>query len=162
MSTTSRPIWKSRKSPSVTAEICWKQSESIVAGSLLRVLLRGNGIKVASTRGHWWKHVAPWNSEQNVVTTTTTRTRTTTTTVDMYKSMSRLCLWCMYFRTLMYWVRNPMQEQRRTSQWWSFRVDFTASFARHVPLEVSLPTYDGPEGRFCPAKVYEFLGAQRP
>lgn len=32
------------------------------------------------------------------------------------------------------------------------------SAARHVPLEVSLPTYDGPEGRFCPAKVYEFLG----
>lgn len=30
---------------------------------------------------------------------------------------------------------------------------------RHVPLEVSLPTYDGPEGRFCPAKVYEFLGS---
>ena len=32
-------------------------------------------------------------------------------------------------------------------------------FPRHVPLEVSLPTYDGPEGRFCPAKVYEFLGS---
>lgn len=29
--------------------------------------------------------------------------------------------------------------------------------AKHVPLEVSLPTYDGPEGRFCPAKVYEYV-----
>eukprot|EP00933_Yihiella_yeosuensis_P020971 TRINITY_DN16706_c2_g1_i2.p1 TRINITY_DN16706_c2_g1~~TRINITY_DN16706_c2_g1_i2.p1 ORF type:complete len:624 (+),score=133.82 TRINITY_DN16706_c2_g1_i2:88-1959(+) len=26
-----------------------------------------------------------------------------------------------------------------------------------VPLEVSLPIYDGPEGRFCPAKVYEYV-----
>jgi len=26
-----------------------------------------------------------------------------------------------------------------------------------VPLEVSLPLYDGPEGRFCPAKVYEYV-----
>eukprot|EP00927_Polykrikos_kofoidii_P048701 TRINITY_DN42928_c0_g1_i1.p1 TRINITY_DN42928_c0_g1~~TRINITY_DN42928_c0_g1_i1.p1 ORF type:complete len:658 (+),score=100.75 TRINITY_DN42928_c0_g1_i1:89-1975(+) len=26
-----------------------------------------------------------------------------------------------------------------------------------IPLEVSLPTYDGPEGRFCPAKVYEYV-----
>jgi len=26
-----------------------------------------------------------------------------------------------------------------------------------TPLEVSLPTYDGPEGRFCPAKVYEYV-----
>jgi len=26
-----------------------------------------------------------------------------------------------------------------------------------VPLEVSLPKYDGPEGRFCPAKVYEYV-----
>lgn len=26
-----------------------------------------------------------------------------------------------------------------------------------VPLEVSLAKYDGPEGRFCPAKVYEFV-----
>jgi len=26
-----------------------------------------------------------------------------------------------------------------------------------VPLEVSLPVYDGPEGRFCPAKVYEYV-----
>jgi len=26
-----------------------------------------------------------------------------------------------------------------------------------VPLEVSLKTYDGPEGRFCPAKVYEYV-----
>jgi len=26
-----------------------------------------------------------------------------------------------------------------------------------VPLGVSLPTYDGPEGRFCPAKVYEYV-----
>merc|ERR1712232_1141770 len=26
-----------------------------------------------------------------------------------------------------------------------------------VPLEVSLKTYDGPEGRFCPAKVYEYI-----
>lgn len=26
-----------------------------------------------------------------------------------------------------------------------------------VPLEVSLPKYDGPEGRFCPAKVYEYI-----
>ena len=31
---------------------------------------------------------------------------------------------------------------------------------RQVPLEVSLPLYDGPEGRFCPAKVYEQLGIQ--
>jgi electron-transferring-flavoprotein dehydrogenase len=29
--------------------------------------------------------------------------------------------------------------------------------AAAVPLEVSLPVYDGPEGRFCPAKVYEFV-----
>jgi len=29
-----------------------------------------------------------------------------------------------------------------------------------VPLEVSLKTYDGPEGRFCPAKVYEYLPAE--
>jgi len=27
----------------------------------------------------------------------------------------------------------------------------------NVPLEVSLPAYDGPEGRFCPAKVYEYV-----
>jgi len=27
----------------------------------------------------------------------------------------------------------------------------------NVPLEVSLPTYGGPEGRFCPAKVYEYV-----
>ena len=27
--------------------------------------------------------------------------------------------------------------------------------SKHVPLEVSLATFDGPEGRFCPAKVYE-------
>jgi len=27
----------------------------------------------------------------------------------------------------------------------------------HVPLEVSLATFDGPEGRFCPAKVYEYV-----
>mmetsp|Transcript_28313 Transcript_28313/g.88047 ORF Transcript_28313/g.88047 Transcript_28313/m.88047 type:complete len:382 (+) Transcript_28313:551-1696(+) len=26
-----------------------------------------------------------------------------------------------------------------------------------VPLEVSLPKYAGPEGRFCPAKVYEYV-----
>lgn len=26
-----------------------------------------------------------------------------------------------------------------------------------TPLEVSLPVYDGPEGRFCPAKVYEYV-----
>jgi electron-transferring-flavoprotein dehydrogenase len=26
-----------------------------------------------------------------------------------------------------------------------------------VPLEVSLPKFDGPEGRFCPAKVYEYV-----
>ncbi|CAE7584855.1 ETFDH [Symbiodinium sp. CCMP2456] len=26
-----------------------------------------------------------------------------------------------------------------------------------VPLGVSLPLYDGPEGRFCPAKVYEYV-----
>lgn len=26
-----------------------------------------------------------------------------------------------------------------------------------VPLEVSFPEYDGPEGRFCPAKVYEYV-----
>jgi len=26
-----------------------------------------------------------------------------------------------------------------------------------VPLQVSLPEYDGPEGRFCPAKVYEYV-----
>jgi len=26
-----------------------------------------------------------------------------------------------------------------------------------VPLEVSLAKYDGPEGRFCPAKVYEYV-----
>jgi len=26
-----------------------------------------------------------------------------------------------------------------------------------VPLEVSLKDYDGPEGRFCPAKVYEYV-----
>lgn len=26
-----------------------------------------------------------------------------------------------------------------------------------VPLELSLPKYDGPEGRFCPAKVYEYV-----
>jgi electron-transferring-flavoprotein dehydrogenase len=26
-----------------------------------------------------------------------------------------------------------------------------------VPLEASLPIYDGPEGRFCPAKVYEYV-----
>jgi len=26
-----------------------------------------------------------------------------------------------------------------------------------VPLQVSLAKYDGPEGRFCPAKVYEYL-----
>ena len=31
---------------------------------------------------------------------------------------------------------------------------------RRVPLEVSLPLYDGPEGRFCPAKVYEQLGVE--
>lgn len=29
--------------------------------------------------------------------------------------------------------------------------------SQHVPLEVSLPTYDGPEGSFCPAKVYEYV-----
>jgi len=29
-----------------------------------------------------------------------------------------------------------------------------------VPLEESLPTYDGPEGRFCPAKVYEYVQAE--
>ena len=29
---------------------------------------------------------------------------------------------------------------------------------RSAPLEVSLPRYDGPEGRFCPAKVYERRG----
>jgi len=29
--------------------------------------------------------------------------------------------------------------------------------ASSVPLEVSLPKYDGPEGRFCPAKVYEYV-----
>eukprot|EP00913_Durusdinium_trenchii_P023587 g22162.t1 len=29
--------------------------------------------------------------------------------------------------------------------------------SQHVPLEVSLPTFDGPEGRFCPAKVYEYV-----
>merc|ERR1719210_2597892 len=28
---------------------------------------------------------------------------------------------------------------------------------KHVPLDVSLPVYDGPEGRFCPAKVYEYV-----
>lgn len=27
----------------------------------------------------------------------------------------------------------------------------------NVPLEVSLPTYAGPEGRFCPAGVYEYI-----
>jgi len=26
-----------------------------------------------------------------------------------------------------------------------------------VPTEVSLPEFDGPEGRFCPAKVYEYV-----
>jgi len=26
-----------------------------------------------------------------------------------------------------------------------------------VPTNVSLPVYDGPEGRFCPAKVYEYV-----
>lgn len=30
----------------------------------------------------------------------------------------------------------------------------------NVPLEVSLPKYDGPEGRFCPAKVYEYVPDQ--
>lgn len=28
---------------------------------------------------------------------------------------------------------------------------------KNVPLEVSLSQFDGPEGRFCPAKVYEFV-----
>jgi len=28
---------------------------------------------------------------------------------------------------------------------------------KSVPLEVSLPRYAGPEGRFCPAKVYEYV-----
>merc|ERR1719230_2394092 len=32
--------------------------------------------------------------------------------------------------------------------------------SQHVPLEVSLKTYDGPEGRFCPAKVYEYVQAE--
>ena len=26
-----------------------------------------------------------------------------------------------------------------------------------VPINLSLPVYDGPEGRFCPAKVYEYV-----
>ncbi|CAE8613529.1 unnamed protein product [Polarella glacialis] len=29
--------------------------------------------------------------------------------------------------------------------------------SQSVPLEVSLKVYDGPEGRFCPAKVYEYV-----
>ena len=26
-----------------------------------------------------------------------------------------------------------------------------------VPNSVNLPLYDGPEGRYCPAKVYEYV-----
>ena len=29
-----------------------------------------------------------------------------------------------------------------------------------VPTRVNLPKFDGPEGRFCPARVYEYVDAE--